>query len=258
MNTPASAKTRPVRVWIGYALASYRQAANRAKLHDKLGSIFMPATVQLMQPWGLTAYLPCVVPFDNSPHAPDEVALVFYRSTDDYSAAARRSVGGRAYMLLHQTLFNLDKAVTPSSRSGFPLYFNEQSFANPANAGFYLFERNQDWQQGATYVRVCLYDGDAPEVFRRRISDWAKALQQAADAEIDVIFSLHDRVLVIWVNAAREASTTWWPTPDAAVRLLVDSIYRPIRVPLDASAEFEGLIVGEGQALNLVFDRRTA
>jgi hypothetical protein len=255
MRTPVPTKTRPVRVWIGYALASYRQTANRAMFHNKLGSIFMPATVQLMQPWGLTAYLPCVLPCDNNPHAPDEVALVFYRSTDAYSAAVTRSVGGRAYLLLHQTLFNLDKTAKPSSQSGFPLYFDGQSFSDPANVNFYLFERNQDWQQGTAYVRVCLYEGDAPDIFRRQIGDWAKALQQAADAEIDVIFSLHDRVLAIWVNAACEVPATWWPTLDAAVRMLVDSICQPIPVPLNAAVEFGGVTVAEGQALNLVFER---
>ena len=246
---------RPVRVWVGYALPTYRSADQRTRFCSLLGSIFMPATVQLMAPWGLSAYLPCIVPLDADRSAPDEVAVVFYQSTEAYSDAAHRSVGGRAYELLHQTLFDFDAAHGPASRSGFPVLFDDSTFGDAANAYFYLFAKAPDWQQGAASVQVCLYQGDDLAAFRTQVGQWAHRIQDVQADGLDVIFSLQDRVLVVWAHVTEGEPPQLWSSTDQAVRTLLHSGCVPVVVPPDVSADYAGIEAASGQALNLRFAR---
>lgn len=143
----------PVRVWTGYALADFRDA-ERQQLYNKLGTIFMPLTVQLMQPYGLTAYLPAVVPSAASMQIPDEVALVFYESDSAYHDAATLSTGGRGYELLHQSLFNFsDEGAIPPSRSHFPDCYSAGEPLSDDCAYYARFEQLA-WQQGSWQVQV--------------------------------------------------------------------------------------------------------
>ena len=96
-----------VRVWRGFKLGGLSQD----QFFGKLGSIFIPGTVLIQAPVGLTAYLPSVLPCDHHPAAPDEIALVFYRVQQSYDDA-KKTVGGRAYSDLHGLVFDLGKSLS--------------------------------------------------------------------------------------------------------------------------------------------------
>jgi hypothetical protein len=107
---------------------------------ERLGQFFMPFTVQMQHQYGLTAYLPAVLPESKESTIPDEVALVFYRTQECYHEAKRR-VGGRAYSELHELVFDM-----PASRSGFPKLLAADEIT--PDQPYHLFERSIDWQTG--------------------------------------------------------------------------------------------------------------
>src|SRR4029077_629475 len=137
-----------------------------------LGTVFMPITVQLQRLYGLTAYLPAVLPTDHPAGLPDEIALVFYRTQEAYHFA-KRCVGGRAYSQLHDLVFDM-----PRSPSSFP---------SPA-AGAVQFDRayhplpgQVDWQGGRSRVYVGTRNTTlGPDAFRAEIAARAADLQKTA------------------------------------------------------------------------------
>src|SRR5215471_12774693 len=142
--TPAGSKPVPpdaVRVWRGFRL----QTLMPADFLKALGTIFIPVTAQLQRLYGLTAYLPTVLPLSKPDGVPDEIALVFYESQQAYTDTSA-IVAGRAYSLLHRTVFAF-----PASQTGFPILF--QSTANLGQP-YHLFTGAVDWRQGYTQLFV--------------------------------------------------------------------------------------------------------
>src|SRR5262245_10005812 len=123
-----------------------RKKAPRDKFVQLLGHVFMPITVQMQRLYGLTAYLPAILPESKDSTMPDEVALVFYRTQECYHEA-KRCVGGRAYSELHELAFDMS-----ASRSGFPklLAADEIMLDQP----YHLFERTVVWQTGYSSLVV--------------------------------------------------------------------------------------------------------
>lgn len=136
-----------VRVWRGFR----RKELCEDEFFQKLGSLFMPASVQVQSKVGLTAYLPTVLPRDKPAAVPDEIALVFYQYQDAY-VEAKDTVGGRAYSELHELAFDLNRSLT-----GFP-----QMFAGTLvpDGRYHLFDQRVDWQAGHAEVFVGVRSGD--------------------------------------------------------------------------------------------------
>jgi hypothetical protein len=113
-----SAPTTPMfRVWLGWRAAALREPGGWDKFLGHLKGVFVPATWLVMPEFGLRAYLPSVFAEDQSEDWPDETALLVYTGTTEYDSRLQR-VAGRAYGLLHQAVFEFDKARKPrNSRS---------------------------------------------------------------------------------------------------------------------------------------------
>jgi hypothetical protein len=140
-----------VRVWRGFKLPTFTPS----NFLIALGTIFIPVTAQLQSLYGLSAYLPTVLPTSKPDGVPDEIALVFYETQKAYNDTSQ-IVGGRAYSALHKTVFAF-----PASLSGFPVLLGP---AAPAlDQPYYLFTKPVDWQQGFTQVFV----GGAPDERQR-------------------------------------------------------------------------------------------
>ena len=154
-RTPRPVPADPVRVFRGRKKTGVR----RDIFVEHLGQLFMPFTVQMQRQYGLTAYLPAVLPESKESTIPDEVALVFYRTQQCYHEA-KRSVGGRAYNELHELVFDM-----PASRSGFPKLLAADEIT--PDQPYHLFERSIDWQNG--YCRLFVGTRKA-DVTARRLS----------------------------------------------------------------------------------------
>ncbi len=122
-----------LRIRFGSSEAARKPAFGGNIFVERLGQLFMPFTVQMQRQYGLTAYLPAVLPESKESTIPDEVALVFYRTQECYHEA-KRSVGGRAYSELHELVFDM-----PASRSGFPKLLAADEIT--PDQPYHLFER---------------------------------------------------------------------------------------------------------------------
>jgi len=155
-----------VRVWRGFRLASL----DTPTFLDNLGSIFIPITAILQRLYGLTAYLPTVLPVDRPLGLPDDIALVFYTRPQAHNDT-RQTVAGRAYSLLHGAVFDLTQ-----SRSGFPGPLADRlAFDLP----YYLFPETVDWQTGFSQVFVgARKNGVQAPAFAAAILDFLKTVKQ--------------------------------------------------------------------------------
>lgn len=108
-EAPAGSPTIAVRVWRGRRREDVPPEAFVAELQR----VFVPATVRMMSPLGLVAYVPTLVHDDAQSELPDELALVFYKSRRAYEDA-RKVPAGKTYGAMHGTIFQLSR-----SRSAF-------------------------------------------------------------------------------------------------------------------------------------------
>lgn len=245
----------PVRVWIGYALPKLRSGSDRGLFYEKLGKIFIPATVQIMQPLGLTAYLPSILPADQNLHIPDEVALVFYPNCQSYEHAKSDSTGGRAYQLLHATVFNFvaDKS-TPESHSAFPLPFDRNKILVSTDGSYSLFSNPTNWQSGMPVVLVVSNDSSEPKTVVRLIVQRMFELQAEPPTGLDgLIFYICDSFVVVWSH--------WQTTPTEmnvlkdidGLRVVLNRQYTQTSLPMPVTTEFDGLEVSPGDSYNFQF-----
>lgn len=236
-----------VRVWRGYR----HPALDQETFFDKLGSIFIPGTVQIQAPVGLTAYLPSVLPADKPEGAPDEIAVVFYRVQQAYHDA-KLTVGGRAYSDLHGLVFDLER-----STSGFPVKLSGEI---EPDMRYHLFDHHVDWQEGVASAFVGMRKGEDPRAFMDSMRDWLLEVQAMGEDGPDGAITV----------VARDHVTYWehWPDEEAARRSRtgeLDSLTRPVyretfprsEVEEDLWARYEGVAVNGGESFDFRFRRHT-
>lgn len=249
----------PVRVWMGYALSGLEGGDGRQRFYRELGRVFMPATVQMMAPLGLTAYVPGVVPPARCADVPDEVALVFYESFDAYEKACVSSTAGRAYGLLHQTVFDFRGARRPPSHSGFPSLFEAEAFAAGQIPYASLFSADGNWQEGVWQTAVAVLGNADCDVAcaRRHLSRRLAEIQAAPPEGLTAAFTaVQGACIVIW--------TQWSSGPAAplvedlpGLQIHCNLAAAPAAVPMDLAAQYDGIDVGPGSSFSFQFKTRT-
>lgn len=236
-----------VRVWRGWR----NPKLENETFFEKLGSIFIPGTVQIQAPVGLTAYLPSVLPKDKPASVPDEIAVVFYAYQDAYDEA-KETVGGRAYSDLHALVFDLER-----STSGFPVKFT--GTLEP-DMRYHLFDQHVDWQHGAASTFVGVRGARSEAAFLESIRSWLLSVQEEGDGG-----SGPDGAIVV---AAADTVVYWevWPAGGdggtsriGELSKIADEIYRqPIpAVPIEDRLWqfYTGVEVTGGESFNCQFQR---
>jgi hypothetical protein len=211
---------------------------------EQLGTIFMPITVQMQRLYGLTAYLPAVLPPDHPAGIPDEIALVFYRTQEAYHFA-KQCVGGRAYSELHDLVFDMTK-----SPSTFPTAFGgEVQFAQ----AYHLLAGPVDWQGGPSRVYVGTRKPTlTPEAFRAQIAARAADLKKTAGVDAAILCATADW-LVCWAHGSDDPPPAVFADITTAV---LDRAARALAVSPDLSAPYDGVQLSPaGDFLNLQFTR---
>ena len=219
----------------------------RSVFIEKLRTVFMPMTVQMQRLFGLTAYLPAVLPETKSEGLPDEIALVFYQTQEAYHEA-KRCVGGRSYSELHQLLFDM-----PASASSFPEMFTGE--VQPDKA-YHLFPKSVDWQIGSAR----LYAGTRRSKlkaagFLKRLGQVAAELQKVPGSLDAVIFCATNEWLIWW-----EHSSEGTPEPNTRFNEIAIELFSPVarrvQVPGNLLRPYVGLTLnGRGDFLNTQFQR---
>src|ERR1700751_771228 len=177
-HAPQPVPADSVRVFRGCKKADTR----RDMFVQRLGQVFMPLTIQMQRLYGLTAYLPAVLPESKESAIPDEGALVFYLTQECYHEA-KRCVGGRAYSELHELAFDMS-----ASRSDFPILLAADEIA--PNQPYHLFERSIDWQTGYSRLFVGTRKASAgSDAFVAGVAKIARQVQADPRSLDAVIFS---------------------------------------------------------------------
>jgi len=226
-RVPSPVPADAVRVFRGFK----RPALGFEKFVHELESVFMPMTVQMQRLYGLTAYLPGLLPPDHGEVMPAEVALVFYRTQNAYQEA-KRCVGGRAYSELHDLVFDMN-----ASRSSFPRLF--MGTVEP-DQPYHLFDTSVDWQAGwARLVVGRVPNGAAPDALIARVREEATALQRSRGSFDAVIFCVTPRYLLWWEHSPDAA-----PAADRFGQV-TEAVFarapRLVRIPHDITAPYTGL-----------------
>ncbi|WP_156332391.1 hypothetical protein [Rhodopseudomonas sp. AAP120] len=245
----STARVRPVpadavRVFRGRKKAE----SGREGFVHRLGEVFMPMTIQVQRLYGLSAYLPAVVPVAAGSTLPDEVALVFYRTQDCYHEA-KRCIGGRAYSEMHELAFDMAQ-----SHSGFPQLLATDTIA--ADQPYHLFERSVDWQVGSSRLYIGTRKPSlTAEAYLQGLAAIVRNIQRDGTPLDAAVFSATADWLVWWDHA---------PTPvDASVvdfAAVTDRVFasppRNLRVPSNLSEPYSGVTLDpRGDFLNLQFKR---
>jgi len=234
-----------VRVFRGRKNAGVR----RHTFVERLGQLFMPFTVQMQRQYGLTAYLPAVLPELKESSIPDEVALVFYRTQECYHEA-KRSVGGRAYSELHELVFDM-----AASRSGFPelLTPNEITPDQP----YHLFEPSIDWQTGYCRLFVGIRKVEvAAAAFLAGVAKAARGVQANPQSLDAAIFSATSDWVVWWDHSPTAIATGPAHHFEAVANLVHASAARRLRVPASLLEPYAGLSLNaQTDFVNLQFSR---
>lgn len=216
---------------------------------ERLGQLFMPFTVQMQRQYGLTAYLPAVLPESGESTIPDEVALVFYRTQECYHDA-KRSVGGRAYSELHELVFDM-----PASRSGFPKLLAADEIT--PDQPYHLFERPIDWQTGYCRLFVGTRKTDATsDAFLAGVAKAARRVQADPRSVDAAIFSATNDWVVWWDHSPTATVTGPAHHLEAVANLVHASAARRLRVPANLLEPYAGLSLNaQTDFVNLQFPR---
>ncbi len=241
-----------VRVWRGFRTPGLEPADFR----DKLGTVFMPSAVETQAPLGMTAYLPAVLPDDKPDSVPDEIALVFYESREVYGQTFA-TVGGRAYGLLHQTVFTTWRSPTSPSKSGFPVLLGDEL---KSDTPYHLLRSRADWQHGLCRVLVgCRPEAQTPAEFHRALHTALARVRQEPPRGLDgVIFSASDDCLVYWEHWRDGDSAEEVPIAGLAelVAVILQATAAPRRVSSDFFEPEKGIEIEGAACFNFQFQRR--
>jgi hypothetical protein len=214
---------------------------------EKLGTVFMPMTVQMQRLFGLTAYLPAILPETKSEGMPDEIALVFYRTQGAYHEA-KRCVGGRTYSELHQLVFDM-----PASASSFPEMFTGE--VQPEKA-YHLFPKSVDWQIGSARLYAGTRRSKVREAgFLKRLGQIAAELQKAPGSLDAVIFCATKEWLIWWEHSSESTPEPNTRFNDIAVEVF-SPVARRVQVLGNLLRPYSGLTLNrKGDFLNTQFQR---
>jgi len=234
-----------VRVFRGRKKADTR----RDMFVQRLGQVFMPITVQMQRLYGLTAYLPAILPESKDSTIPDEVALVFYRTQECYHEA-KRCIGGRAYSELHELAFDMS-----ASHSEFPRLLAADEIT--PDQPYHLFERSIDWQTGYSRLFVGTRKaGAGSDAFLAGVAKVARQVQADPRSLDAVIFCATSDWVVWWDHSPTGMATGPAHYLDAVAELVHSSAARCLRVPPNLLEPYAGLSLNaQTDFLNLQFPR---
>jgi hypothetical protein len=220
--------------------------------YQRLGTVFVPATVLMQIEAGLDTYIPTVLGgLDGKPDTvPDETAILFWESQDTYTDGFK-TLAVRTYTLTHGAVY------TPASGAAFPQQLGAQigelAFDQSAN----LVDSVVDWMHGGT-VRH-LVGSRKPE---EGVAGWLAGLNaamspEAAPLSAGAIICVGESYVAYWQLDAGA------PAARDRVELIAElcdwshvSTAAPTTVEAGLWDGWPGMEIDPGQTMNLQFKRR--
>lgn len=233
-----------VRVWRGFQRSDLTLDA----FCDRLGSVFMPATVELQVAVGLNVYAPTVTAgLPGKPDTvPDETAIVFWDSQDVYHATFN-TLASRAYTLLHSVVF------TGESRADFPVAFEgDLSSGQPA----FLASTSADWMHGTIHHLVGSRPAEtSPTDF---LNEVRATLHRGLPEPEQAILCVADNYLTYWEHRSSDDSDKGATMEALETCLDWAHLFKPKATSLQGALwdEWPGVAVASGSSFNFQFKRR--
>ena len=247
--TPGQIPVPPTaaRLWCGFS-----GCKDRDDFMNQLRSTFIPGTVQLLRNLGLTAYFPAIPTVKKPDTCPDEVALVFYESAERYEHA-KRTLAGRAYSLLHQSVFSF--ASPRRSWSNFPSPYDGTLASEHC---YYLFDGEIDWYAGRARVLIGTRKTNQPATeFLARVAESLTAVQSAHPAHVDAaMVAVTDDYVVFWDHRNTDGDDAHLERLATVSDLVMRREAREVAVQAPLDAPFDGVQIDPDECLRLVFERR--
>jgi hypothetical protein len=230
-------------VWRGYRASSLALP----DFYNKLGTVFIPATVEMQIAAGLNGYVPSIPSgLPNKPDSvPDETAILFWDSQQTYTDAFN-TLAVRTYTLTHGAVYR------QPSRAQFPVVFaGELASEQP----YYLINQPADWMHGkVTHLLGGRPAGVTPDEFRAKLAPILSDIQRRGNAA-GAVACAGDDYLVYWELvgsgesegvAALDAQLDW-------SQVLVPA---PAHLTSGLWDTWPGMRIAAGASLNLQFWRR--
>ena len=229
-----------VRVWRGYRAS----AMALTDFFTRLGTVFIPSTVEMQITVGLDTYIPSVPGgMANKPDVvPDETAILFWDSQQTYTDGFK-TLAVRTYTLTHGAVYQ------PPSGAAFPVLFKGTLTAEQP---VYLIDESADWMHG----RVTHVIGGRPATVPAPdfIKSIAGALTTIQSSGIGgAIACAGNDYVVYWVLVDKKNSA-------AAIAALCDwnTVVKPKNTTLKKGLwdVWPGMNVKPGDSFNMQFKRR--
>lgn len=245
-KTPFAIPPNAVRVWRGWRGPALDQAA----FLQRLGAVFIPATVEMQIKVGLDTYVPSVPGgLDGKPDtAPDETAILFWDSQQTYTDGFL-TLAVRTYTLTHAAVY------TPLSRADFPTLFAGQ--LTPDQPCF-LFNKSADWMKGnITHLIGAPAAGVAPAQFYTGVAQQLTAIQSAAKLQ-GGIACVGNGYVVAWLLDSSKSGAGASAATALAGACGWSHVLNPSPTTLSSGLwdKWPGLTVNSGDSFNLQFKRR--
>jgi hypothetical protein len=161
-----------VRVWRGFC----HPTVEHADFLKRLGTVFVPAGVQMQISCGLDGYIPSVpAGLPGKPASvPDETAILFWDSQQTYHRAFG-TLAARTYSLTHAAVY------APRSRADFPTAFAGEIITGQP---YYLIDSPADWMHGQVqHFLGSRPDVTTPDAFRAAAARELTRFRELADVD---------------------------------------------------------------------------
>jgi hypothetical protein len=232
-----------VKVWRGYRASSLQLSDFLAKL----GSVFVPATVEMQIAAGLCAYVPAVpAGLPNKPDSvPDETAILFWESQQTYTDAFEM-LAVRTYTLTHGPVYRAPSTAT------FPVLF---AGTLKSEQPYFLVNRPADWMHGqVTHLMGSRPASVTPDAFGTKIAAALSAIQ-AQGKVAGAIACAGDDYLVYW-ELAGTVPSNGVETLKACLDWSQGFAPAPNRLSAGLWDQWPGMTVASGATYNMQFTRR--
>jgi len=240
-----------VRVWRGFRSPSLALP----DFFQRLGTVFVPATVQMQIAIGLDGYVPAVpAGLSGKPATvPDETAVLFWDSQQTYHDGFD-TLAVRTYTLTHAAVY------TPASRADFPVAFTGTV---DADQPYHLSNAPADWMVGTVWHLLAERPSTTdPEAFLVDVSARLRARQQAGGFAGAIACAGHD-YLAYWELRDQPPGAPPDGQPDATFHAVGPATgWRYVTAARQTTMEYglwepwPGLDISSGDCLNMQFRRR--
>lgn len=244
MTGPLEIPADAVRVWRGFRASTMALP----DFYTRLGTVFVPATVEMQIQAGLDGYFPTVpagLP-DKPDTVPDETAILFWDTQQTWSDGFN-TLAVRTYTLTHAAVYG------PGSGAEFPVLFaGELAKDQP----YFLVDKPADWMHGN--VRQWLVgrpSAQSADDFRAAYAGIIASLQSAGSLDGGVACA-GDDYFVFWGLGDAAADASQQLAAVAGEGWSHDFTPQPTTVEAGLWDQWPGMTIAAGDSFNMQFKRR--